>query len=88
MERVCVDMPFRPPHECLEQELSDDPSLLSELQRQRADAHLPPAYYEHPVVVAAGDDPVVPLALYMDGVAYSDCDSTVGIWMVNLVNGA
>ena len=57
---------------------------LLELVRGRL---LPPAYFDHPVVKAAGSDLVVPLALYVDAVPYSLNDSVIGWWMVNLVTG-
>eukprot|EP00969_Alexandrium_andersonii_P153658 6794654-Alexandrium_andersonii.AAC.1 len=82
-----MELPFRPPHELLHDELVEDGSVLLKLQEQVDEGLLPPAYAEHPVVREA-DSPVVPLAVYMDGVAYSQTDSAVGIWLVNLVSNA
>eukprot|EP00969_Alexandrium_andersonii_P208806 9222059-Alexandrium_andersonii.AAC.1 len=85
--RKVEDIPFRPPHELLHDELVEDGSVLLKLQEQIDSGALPPANDAHPVVREA-DVPVVPLAVYMDGVAYSQTDSVVGVWLVNLVSNA
>ena len=80
-----MSLPLRPPHEILDTDIADEPGLLLKLREKMDDGTLPPAYTEHPVVQASQDDPVVPLALYMDGVQYSQVDSVVGIWLINLL---
>eukprot|EP00969_Alexandrium_andersonii_P163147 7212962-Alexandrium_andersonii.AAC.1 len=77
-----MTLPFRPPHELLEEDAEADPGMVLKVQEKAAE--LPPAYHNHPVVEAAGTDVVVPLQLYLDGVPYSEVDSVVGIWAVNL----
>eukprot|EP00969_Alexandrium_andersonii_P226322 9994258-Alexandrium_andersonii.AAC.1 len=77
-------LPFRPPHEVLHDELVEDGSVLLKLQERLDDGALPPAYTEHPVVREA-DSPVVPVALYMEGVPYTKTDSVVGVWLENTV---
>ena len=51
------------------------------------DRALPPCYSAHPVVRANPDKYVLPLGLFADGVPYSQTDSVIGVWVVNLING-
>ena len=46
---------------------------------------MPPAYNNHPLVLAAGDSPVLPISLFVDGVAYSHVDTVIGYWVTNEV---
>lgn len=50
---------------------------------------LPKAYFEHPMVRARAstEPPLLPIALFIDGVPYSQTDSVVGFWIVNLISG-
>ena len=75
------------PHEVVEGEYEghgDMPKLLAEA---KASGKLPPCYDTHPIVTSNPDTPVVPLSVYMDGVAYSEIDTVVGIWIINLLTG-
>ena len=86
-QRMPLEIPLRPPHELMEEEIEADSSLMLKLQESIADGKQPPAYRNHPVV-AGSTTPVLPYALYMDGVSYSLVDSVIGMWLVPLVSGA
>ena len=79
-------MKVRNPHECLETEWTNNPAVSVRLQEALDENLLPPCYHTHPVVVASLE-PVLPCALYMDGVAYTNTDSVLGIWLVNCITG-
>ena len=45
-------------------------------------------YTEHPLVKASeASDTVLPVALYLDGVAFQKRDTTTGFWLINLRTG-
>ena len=81
-----------PGHELIADRYSDDwtgASMRVRLQEAIDDEELPPAYFNHPVVAEHGAaDPVLPLALFLDGLPYSLTDSIIGFWFVNVVTGA
>ena len=62
-----------------------DPALATRLREAITSTNLPRAYYDHPVVANHGDESVLPIAIYMDGLPYSLTDSVVGVWVANLV---
>jgi len=70
-------------HEIIDEELRADPTLGTRLR----ELELPRAYYEHPIVQRHGHGEVHPYGLYLDGVAYSNVDTCVGVWIVNLISG-
>ena len=73
-----------PAHEVVNDAIGADDTTLDKLEDARREGSLPPAYFQHPVVrMAAHDDPVLPLSLFIDGVPYSNVDSIVGFWVVN-----
>jgi len=82
--RDVMTIPMKLPHETLGSDLEDDPSILFKTDEMKRKGLLPPCYTENPVVKAGRGGTVVPLALYMDGVQYSNTDSCVGMWLVNL----
>ena len=47
----------------------------------------PESYHSHPVVLAAAPQPVLGVALYVDGVPFLKKDSVTGWWVVNLLTG-
>ena len=47
--------------------------------------HQPPIYSEHVVVKRNPGRPVIPLAFYLDGVRFGVRQTTLGVWLVNLV---
>eukprot|EP00969_Alexandrium_andersonii_P291546 12886049-Alexandrium_andersonii.AAC.1 len=50
-----------------------------------AQGELPPAYTQH-AVVQGSPSRVWPIAVYMDGVAYTQSDTVVGMWVTNMVS--
>jgi hypothetical protein len=74
------------PHEQLSQAMVA-PAFLTRLNECLEPGILPDAYWQHPLV---RDEPtrVVPLALYVDGVPYSNTDSVIGYWVTCLATGA
>lgn len=85
--RARMRLPVRAPHELLEAELEKEPDLVSRCEAAVANQTLPRAYYTSPVVQQA-DTPVIPCSLYMDGVQYSNTDTVVGMFLVNVLTGA
>eukprot|EP00969_Alexandrium_andersonii_P345841 15286838-Alexandrium_andersonii.AAC.1 len=63
-----MKLPVVPPHEAVSEALGENPELLAQLKDDIASDKMPPAYTEHPVVVASSDKPVLPFALCCDGV--------------------
>ena len=62
------------------------PTFRTRLEERLRD--MPPVYWEHPLVRASGDqERVAPLALYLDGVPYSQTDSVIGYWLICMVTG-
>ena len=74
---------------CLPPQLTllDEISSLANWDRTLAAyvRHLPPIYSEHVVVKRNPGRPVIPLAFYLDGVRFGVRQSTLGVWLVNLV---
>jgi hypothetical protein len=44
-------------------------------------------YWSHPIVKESGGVPVIPLAIYMDGVPFLKKESVLAMWVVNLLTG-
>ena len=82
VSRTNWSLPVIPVHESIAQEIQEGPSMLSKLHEALDTGYLPQAYTSHPVVQSTPDR-VVPITLYMDGVAYSQTDTVVGIWCQN-----
>ena len=74
-------------HEEVIREVKEDPIMMDDLKDavdERVD--LPDAYWETSLVQRfLAFMPVIPLALFVDGVPYSINDSVVGFWLINLV---
>jgi hypothetical protein len=85
VSRGPVTFTSKPGHESLNEEF-DDPSFSVRL-RECLDnpSELPPCYDAHPTVLRHAGESVAPVAMYMDGVAYSQVDSVLAIWLINLV---
>ena len=67
--RTVHEVPVRLPHEVIDKEISEDPDLAKQLAIKVSDGSLPPSYHNHPVV-SSSPDPVMPLALFLDGVVW------------------
>ena len=92
LERTCLDVMTMPGHELMAMDLHMQGNLEKDaraLQDLRADPNgLPPCYWEHPVVRDAAEDEIVfPVAIYLDGAPYSQTDSVIGWWLINLISG-
>ena len=76
-----------PAHEQIAVDLASDASCRYKLSELVRNDTLPPVYKRHPVVLANPGELVCPVALYIDAVPYSQTDSVIGWWLVNLVSG-
>ena len=86
-QRTTRDLHMLLPHECLQEELEQDDTMVQKLRRLKEARALPRAYTGHPVVEAAGaGESVIPLSFYIDGVAYSNNDTVIGYWLTNEVS--
>ena len=74
-------------HEALEEEFQRDASISVKLGENINEGVYPDTYYSHPVVRANPNELVLPAAIYMDGIAYSQTDTVLGIWIINMVTG-
>ena len=79
-----IEVAMLPIHEVVDEELTATRSAAVQFQEAVDERRFPPAYWSNPVVKAS-PTPVVPLALFLDGVPYSLTDSVVGVWVVNLL---
>ena len=76
------DLPSRPPHECLEEELLANPEMVGQLQKAIRDRTLPERYFAHPAVRDCPAGCLVhPTCLYMDGVAFTRTDNILGFYI-------
>ena len=83
-------MPVMLAHEALGNEYLEHPELKDELQKMIAAKEVVPNYDTHPLVLQQGspqEDPIFPLALYMDGVSHTKKDTMLGITIQNMVSG-
>ena len=77
--RTEFQLPVRSPCEAIHAEIKENPYLFEEKLAEVIEKKefLPTTYYNNPIVVAEPSY-VVPLELYIDGVAYSLTDTVVG----------
>ena len=90
-KRVECVIPVRFVHEFVEDDFKSDEafdSMCYKVEEAKSNNELPPCYFDHPVVLAHSDETVVPYGIYMDGLPYSNTDSVVAIWFVNLIIGS
>ena len=75
------------PTEELQREFEQSEGLREQLEDAIQTGAFPPSYDTHPVVevAAAVARLVLPVAIFIDGVPYSNTDSIIGFWMVNLL---
>ena len=87
-ERQTSPLAVLPPLDACVQHMQENEA---DLRRRLAGTTLPRTYYNHPVVQRAQSEQpalmALPLALYMDGVAYSREDSILGMWLVCMLTG-
>lgn len=79
LSRTLHPMPVRLPHEELAEEVLANPACLQGPICETA------AYKSHPVVRANPGVPVMPVALYLDGIAFTKRDSMLGIFVYSLI---
>lgn len=86
--RVWQTVPMVLPHEAFSIELAEWPEPVAELDRALAAKELPPIYFDHPAVRSAPDGVrVLPVSIYVDGVAYQRLDSCLGLWAYFSLSG-
>jgi len=82
--RQTMALEVLPPHEQLHKEVCENPGLMQQLRDQA----WPASFAQHPVVQAARGQPVLPVALYLDGAQYSKVGASVLVFVVvNLLSG-
>ena len=76
------------PHEVMDADSSDGASL--KLDEAIESGGLPPCYWGHPIVQqrVEGEPLPQPCALYLDGVSYSNVDTVIGFWAINIITEA
>ncbi len=77
------------PHEVLDKEMQQTPKVIAELRDQIATRSFPDAYFDHPVVKqyeAEPMRPVMPCALFLDGVPFTKRDGLLGIVVYSLIS--
>ena len=82
--RSNVTIPAFPAHELFEADANKNNRAAAKMQELIDDDDVPDGYLNHPVVVEHGG-PVVPCAIFADGVPYSNSDSCIAFWLVNLL---
>jgi hypothetical protein len=87
ISRSRVTLYARPGHETLDDECSDA-SYSVRCREAIEGGTLPSAYTEHTVTTSNPHELVSPLAIYMDAVPYSQVDSVLGVWLVNMITGS
>ena len=80
-----VSLQVVPPHEPIQQDSETNRVFRCKLRESIEAKNLPPAYFEHPVVVATAPALVRPLGLFIDAVPYSLTDSVIGFWLTCLI---
>jgi hypothetical protein len=86
--RSNYDLKVLPPQEYFSEKLNK-PEHRIKLRETIDERNLPPAYFEHPVVVehSTADDQVRPLSIFVDGLPYSINDSVIGFWVKDDISG-
>lgn len=83
--REVQDLETVPPHEALAAEVAADPGLLERALRA-GPSDWATNFTTHPAVVSAPPGvPVLPVAIYLDGVPFTALDGFLGIWIYNLI---
>ena len=85
--RGTTTLPVLVPQEELDDELrATGGRWADDLQRAIDNGSLPECYDTHPIVTSSAA-PVAPTALFIDATPYSNVDSLIGFWVVNLLSG-
>ena len=77
-----------PAHEQFAEHMASDYVCRHKLSKLYRKNKFPPIYWDHPVVkrYATEDIVVLPVAVYIDAVPFSQTDSVLGFWLVKLIN--
>ena len=96
VELVCSDkhrpgrsstwFPVLVPQEEFDRELETTEGWGEKLQHCIDNNMFPTCYDSHPIVAEA-TRPVLPVALFVDALPYTNVDSLIGFWIVNLLTG-
>ena len=84
LAKTIYQMPVNLQHECLSQEVEKSPCMLADLEAGILDKEWATNDYDHPVVKASST-PVLPIALYVDGVPFIKQDSMTCFFVYSLV---
>jgi hypothetical protein len=76
-----------PAHEQLVDDLVNDPTCRYRLLEMFHDQALPQCYFENQIVKENPPGTVLPTAFYLDAVPFSQSDSVLGMWLINLISG-
>ena len=80
-----IELTTLPPHEVLQGQWENDPGMGEKLREAISKNELPEAYTQHELV-RSSSELIMPIALYLDGVAYSESDTAVGVWVLDILN--
>lgn len=80
LSRTTHPMVVRLPHECLAQEVQENPACVTGGVCDTA------SYKAHPVVRANAGTQVMPVALYLDGIPFTKRDSLLAVFVYSLVS--
>ena len=78
-------LPMNLPHELVERELKERPTLHEELDAAIASGRLPDSYFEHKVVKDNPTERVLPLGLFIDGVQHTKRRSLLAIYVFSVI---
>ena len=81
---MVTEIPIVPPHESIEEELAASVAAADTLATTCRERDFLQSYYQHPVVHSSAPGTVWPLAIYVDGTPFSELDSILVIFVVNL----
>ena len=87
IERNITTVAVIPGHEQLVEDVEGIEASKSILAEKKRASDLPLCYTEHPIVQGAQPgELVIPIGVYLDGVPYSQTDSVIGMWLINLLD--
>ena len=84
VSRTTTPIPVNPIHESLCQEINDKPGILDNLRTRVTTSEWADDYWKHPIV-ANSAEPVLPVALYCDGIEFTKRDGVLGFFAINLI---
>ena len=76
--RHMAEIPLNLPHEAFLNEFTESSEATSLTRSAIESRELPPAYFDHPVVLANPTSIVHPVCMYVDGVAFTRTDTLLG----------